>query len=57
MDEKTKGPVVTPEMETALPGVFACGNVVHVHDLVDHVSQEAKKAGESAAKYILEEKT
>ena len=57
MDAKTKGPVVTPEMETALPGVFACGNVVHVHDLVDHVSQEAKKAGESAAKHILEEKT
>ena len=55
MDEKTKGPVVTSEMETALPGVFACGNVVHVHDLVDHVSQEAKKAGESAARYILEE--
>lgn len=56
MDEKTKGPVVTKEMETMLPGVFACGNVVHVHDLVDNVSKEAKKAGISAARYILEEK-
>ncbi|MBD5544021.1 MAG: FAD-dependent oxidoreductase [Lachnospiraceae bacterium] len=55
IDEKTKGPVVTPKLETALQGVFACGNVVHVHDLVDHVSQEAQKAGESAARYILEE--
>lgn len=57
MDEKTKGPVVSRNMETTLPGVFACGNVVHVHDLVDHVSQEAKQAGENAARYILEEKT
>lgn len=57
MDEKTKGPVVSRDMETTLPGVFACGNVVHVHDLVDHVSQEAKQAGENAARYILEEKT
>ncbi len=56
MDDKTKGPVVTKEMETMLSGVFACGNVVHVHDLVDNVSKEAKKAGISAARYILEEK-
>ncbi len=56
MDERTKGPVVTKEMETMLSGVFACGNVVHVHDLADNVSKEAKKAGISAARYILEEK-
>lgn len=55
MDEKTKGPVVTNETETMLPGVFACGNVVHVHDLVDNVVKEAEKAGRSAARYILEE--
>lgn len=55
IDEKTKGPVVTAKMETGLKGVFACGNVVHVHDLVDHVSKEAALTGKSAAEYILEE--
>ena len=39
-------------METSLEGVFACGNVVHVHDLVDFVTQESKHAGACAAKYI-----
>ena len=40
-------------LETNIEGVFACGNVLHVHDLVDYVSQEATAAGKNAAKYIL----
>ncbi len=48
----TKGPVVNESLETNIPGVFACGNVLHVHDLVDYVSEEAKKAGQTAAKYV-----
>ena len=53
MDPVTGGPVVSDDLSTSLPGVFACGNVLHVHDLVDFVSQEAAKAGENAAHYIL----
>ncbi|MDL2229916.1 NAD(P)/FAD-dependent oxidoreductase [Treponema sp. OttesenSCG-928-L16] len=49
IDPRTKGPVVWENMETSIPGVFACGNVVHVHDLVDFVTAEAKRAGKSAA--------
>jgi len=41
MDPITSGPIVSEDMQTSLSGVYACGNVVHVHDLVDHVSQEA----------------
>ena len=52
MDPKTKGPVVSDELMTGVPGIFACGNVLHVHDLVDHVSEEAEKAGAFAAAYI-----
>ena len=48
----TGGPVVNESLETAIPGIFACGNVLHVHDLVDYVSEEAKKAGETAARYV-----
>lgn len=48
----TSGPVVNDSLETNIPGVFACGNVLHVHDLVDFVSQEAANAGKNAAKYI-----
>lgn len=48
----TGGPEVTDRLATSIPGVFACGNVLHVHDLVDFVSQEAKKAGENAALYL-----
>ena len=48
----TNGPVVDESLETSIPGVFACGNVLHVHDLVDFVSQEAAAAGRSAATFI-----
>ena len=50
----TSGPVVNDSLETNIPGVFACGNVLHVHDLVDFVSQEATNAGKNAAKFIKE---
>lgn len=49
----TNGPVVKDNFETSIPGIFACGNVLHVHDLVDFVSAESSSAGKSAAKYIL----
>ena len=53
MDGRTKGAVVYENMETTAPGVFACGNVVHVHDLVNFVSGESDLAGASAAAYVL----
>ncbi len=52
-DPVTSGPVVDEYRETSHPGVFACGNVLHVHDLVDFVTKESQIAGEGAAKYIL----
>ena len=52
IDRRTSGPLVNEAMETNVKGIFACGNVVHVHDLVDFVSEEGGKAGRSAAKYI-----
>ena len=47
----TNGPVVDSNLETSIPGVFACGNVLHVHDLVDFVSEEAANAGKNAVLY------
>lgn len=55
IDRRTNGLIVNEMMETSALGIFACGNVVHVHDLVDFVSAEARKAGAAAAKYIKEE--
>jgi len=52
MDSRTNGSVVGELRQTTMPGVFACGNVVHVHDLVDFVSEEAVLAGKGAAKYV-----
>ena len=49
MDPATHGPVVNKKLETTIPGVFACGNVLHVHGLVDSVSEEAAEAGKNAA--------
>jgi len=52
LDPVTGGPVVSSTMETSVDGVFACGNVVHIHDLVDFVSQESFLAGHNAAAYL-----
>ena len=54
IDPRTKGAVVYENMETSMPGVFACGNVCHVHDLVDYVTAESQKAGAAAAAYVLQ---
>ena len=54
LDAVTGGPEVGDDLSTSVPGVFACGNVLHVHDLVDFVSQEAAAAGRSAARFVLE---
>jgi len=54
LDERTGGAVVDESLMTSAAGIFAAGNVLHVHDLVDHVVVEARKAGERAAKYTLE---
>ena len=48
--------MVDSRMETSMDGVFACGNVVHIHDLVDFVSQESLLAGESAGRYIAQDR-
>lgn len=53
IDPVTSGPVVNSSMETSIDGVFACGNVVHIHDLVDFVSQESMLAGKSAGEYAM----
>ena len=52
MDRRTSGAVVFENMETGVPGIFACGNVVHVHDLVDYVSAESERAGAAAAAWV-----
>ncbi len=53
MSPVTSGPIVNESLETNVEGVFACGNVLHVHDLVDFVSKEAQAAGKHAAEYAL----
>lgn len=52
INPKTNGPVVEENLETTVDGIFACGNVLHVHDLVDNVTKQSYIAGEEAAKYI-----
>ncbi len=54
MSQVTNGPLVDESLETNVEGIFACGNVLHVHDLVDYVSEEAAAAGANAAKYVKE---
>ena len=53
LDPRTNGPIVYENMETLTKGIFACGNVLHVHDLADNASLEAKRAGNAVAKYLL----
>ena len=53
MDAITNGPAVDQQMQTSRPGVFACGNVVHVNDLVDNVTAESRTAGSAAARYAM----
>ncbi|MBR6744551.1 MAG: FAD-dependent oxidoreductase [Clostridia bacterium] len=57
MNRVTSGPNVDDKLQTGVPGVFACGNVLHVHDLVDYVSSEAALAGANAAAFVQNEKT
>ena len=52
LNQVTSGPNVNESLETSVEGVFACGNVLHVHDLVDFVSEEAKAAGKNAARFV-----
>lgn len=53
IDGRTNGAIVFENMETSAEGIFACGNVVHVHDLVDFVTAESQRAGKAAADYVL----
>ena len=57
IDSSTSGPVVNEHMQTSVEGIFACGNTVHVHDLVDFVTAESLRAGENAAKYVQGKRT
>ena len=52
LDMRTRGPVCYENMETSIPGIFACGNVVHVHDLADNVALEAERAAKGVADYL-----
>nr|WP_125152437.1 NAD(P)/FAD-dependent oxidoreductase [Clostridium rectalis] len=56
IDERTKGPIVNEDLETSVNGIYAAGNVLHVHDLVDFVSNEGEKLAEAATRYIKEER-
>ena len=53
LDPRTRGAVVDQSLQTGVPGIFACGNVLHVHDLADNVTTESERAGASAATYAL----
>ncbi len=53
LSNRTRGAIVSQNRETDVPGIFACGNVLHVHDLVDFVSEESELAGKSAADYVI----
>ncbi len=53
LDPRTRGAVVDQSLQTGVPGIFACGNVLHVHDLADNVTRESKRAGTAAAAYAL----
>lgn len=57
LDRMTNGPVVDSDMQTSVDGIFACGNVVQVHDLVDFVTEEATRAGRAAALYLKKTQT
>jgi len=52
IDPRTKGPIVNESYQTNIDGIFACGNVLHVHDLVDFVTEESRKAGLAVSKYL-----
>ena len=52
MDPRTKGPKINQDYETSIPGIFACGNSLHIHDVVDFVSEEGDKVGESIVRYL-----
>lgn len=53
LDPRTRGAVVDQSLQTGVPGIFACGNVLHVHDLADNVTTESERAGAAAATYAL----
>ena len=53
LDPRTRGAVVDQNLQTGVPGIFACGNVLHVHDLADNVTTESERAGAAAAAYAL----
>ena len=55
LHNKTKGPIVDESLQTSISGIFACGNGLHVHDLVDFVSMEGEKAGKAAIRYVRNE--
>ena len=57
LSRATRGAEVSEELETSIPGVFSCGNVLHVHDLVDFVSEEAEEAGQNAAVWLSENRS
>lgn len=53
LDPRTRGTMVDQSLQTSVPGIFACGNVLHVHDLADNVTTESERAGAAAAAYVL----